>query len=102
MIRNKGEKMLVTQYEGSVIEDTGLIKMDFLGLKTLSIIKKAVRKLNVLHRGLSLDIDKISIKDPATYKLYCERRTIGTVPSSSSPPACRNTCASCSQVLSRT
>ena len=51
--------MLVTQYEGSVIEDTGLIKMDFLGLKTLSIIKEAVENVR-LHRGLSLDIDKIS------------------------------------------
>ena len=69
--------MLVTQYEGSVIEDTGLIKMDFLGLKTLSIIKEAVENVR-LHRGLSLDIDKISIKDPATYKLYCDGRTIGT------------------------
>ena len=39
--KETGEKMLVTQYEGSVIEDTGLIKMDFLGLKTLSIIKEA-------------------------------------------------------------
>ena len=40
--KETGEKMLVTKYEGSVIEDTGLIKMDFLGLKTLSIIKEAV------------------------------------------------------------
>ena len=61
--------MLVTQYEGSVIEDTGLIKMDFLGLKTLSIIKEAVENVR-LHRGIELDIDKISINDPATYKLY--------------------------------
>ena len=75
--KETGEKMLVTQYEGSVIEDTGLIKMDFLGLKTLSIIKEAVENVR-LHRGLSLDIDKISIKDPATYKLYCDGRTIGT------------------------
>ena len=49
--KETGEKMLVTQYEGSVIEDTGLIKMDFLGLKTLSIIKEAVENVR-LHRGL--------------------------------------------------
>ena len=75
--KETGEKMLVTQYEGSVIEDTGLIKMDFLGLKTLSIIKEAVENIR-LHRGIELDIDKIPIDDPATYQLYCEGRTIGT------------------------
>jgi DNA polymerase-3 subunit alpha len=75
--KETGEKMLVTQYEGSVIEDTGLIKMDFLGLKTLSVIKEAVENIR-LHRGITLDIDTISITDPATYKLYSEGRTIGT------------------------
>ena len=75
--KETGEKMLVTQYEGSVIEDTGLIKMDFLGLKTLSIIKEAVENVR-LHRGVNLDIDKISISDPVTYQLYCDGRTIGT------------------------
>ena len=45
--KETGEKMLVTQYEGSVIEDTGLIKMDFLGLKTLSIIKDAVENIRL-------------------------------------------------------
>ena len=75
--KETGEKLLVTQYEGSVIEDTGLIKMDFLGLKTLSIIKEAVENVR-MHRGIRMDIDKISINDPATYKLYCDGRTIGT------------------------
>ena len=75
--KETGEKMLVTQYEGSVIEDTGLIKMDFLGLKTLSIIKEAVANVK-LHRGIDLDIDTIPIDDPATYKLYCDGRTVGT------------------------
>ena len=75
--KETGEKMLVTQYEGSVIEDTGLIKMDFLGLKTLSIIKDAVA--NVKHtRGIDIDIDTIDIEDPATYKLYCDGNTVGT------------------------
>ncbi|MBP1593373.1 MAG: polymerase subunit alpha [Bacteroidetes bacterium] len=75
--KETGEKMLVTQYEGSVIEDTGLIKMDFLGLKTLSIIKEAVLNIR-LHRGIELDIDTISTEDEATYKLYSEGKTIGT------------------------
>lgn len=71
------EKMLVTQYEGSVIEETGLIKMDFLGLKTLSIIKEAVENVRQ-SRGIEIDIEKIAIDDPATYKLYSEGRTVGT------------------------
>ena len=75
--KETGEKMLVTQYEGAVIEDTGLIKMDFLGLKTLSIIKDAVA--NVKHtKGIDIDIDTIDIDDPVTYKLYCDGGTIGT------------------------
>ena len=54
--KETGQKMLVTQYEGSVIEDTGLIKMDFLGLKTLSIIKDAVENIR-LTTGRKIDID---------------------------------------------
>ena len=75
--KETGEKMLVTQFEGSVIEDTGLIKMDFLGLKTLSIIKEAVENVK-LSKGIEVDIDSIPIDDPATYKLYSDGRTIGT------------------------
>ena len=75
--KETGEKMLVTQYEGSVIEDTGLIKMDFLGLKTLSIIKEAVENIR-LSRNVEVDVDAIDISDPATYKLYSDGRTIGT------------------------
>ena len=69
--------MLVTQYEGSVIEDTGLIKMDFLGLKTLSIIKEAIENIRQ-SKGIVLNIDEVPIDDPATYRLYSEGRTIGT------------------------
>ncbi|MBR5898552.1 MAG: DNA polymerase III subunit alpha [Muribaculaceae bacterium] len=72
-----GSKLLVTQYEGSVIEDTGLIKMDFLGLKTLSIIKEAVANIK-LTRGIDIDIDTIPIDDPKTYELYSEGHTTGT------------------------
>ncbi len=71
------EKIIVTQYEGRVIEETGLIKMDFLGLKTLSIIKAAVANIKQT-RGIDIDMEKIPIDDPATYKLYSEGRTYGT------------------------
>ncbi|MCM1518263.1 MAG: DNA polymerase III subunit alpha [Pseudoflavonifractor sp.] len=72
-----GTKMLVTQYEGSVIEDTGLIKMDFLGLKTLSIIKEALANIK-LTCGIDVDIDNVPIDDPRTYALYCAGKTTGT------------------------
>ena len=76
--KDTGKKILVTQYEGSVIEDTGLIKMDFLGLKTLSIIKDAVENIR-LTTGKKIDIDDFSIiTDKPTYKLFCEGRTMGT------------------------
>ena len=72
-----GHKLLCTQYDGHVIEETGLIKMDFLGLKTLSILKEAVENVR-LHTGDIIDLDTIPIDDPDTYKLYSEGRTIGT------------------------
>ncbi|MCH5345542.1 MAG: DNA polymerase III subunit alpha, partial [Muribaculaceae bacterium] len=70
-------KVIVTQYEGRVIEETGLIKMDFLGLKTLSIIKEAVANIK-RTRGVKIDMEKIDITDRKTYDLYCEGRTTGT------------------------
>ena len=75
--KETGEDLHCTQYEGKVIEETGLIKMDFLGLKTLSIIKEAVENIK-LSLGIDLDIDAISIEDPATYALYQDGRTVGT------------------------
>ena len=75
--KETGEKMLVTQYEGSVIEDTGLIKMDFLGLKNLSIMKDAVENIRRI-KGVEVDVDTIPIDDKKTYDLYCEGRTLGT------------------------
>ena len=71
------EKIIVTQYEGRVIEETGLIKMDFLGLKTLSIIKEAVANIK-RTTGKEIDIDAIDIEDPKTYQLYCDGATTGT------------------------
>lgn len=75
--KETGEKMLVTQYEGSVIEETGLVKMDFLGLKTLSIIKEAVENVRLSH-GIKLDPDTFSIDDELTYQLYSDGKTVGT------------------------
>ncbi len=72
-----GHKLLCTQYDGHVIEETGLIKMDFLGLKTLSILKEAMENIR-LSTGKEIDIDNIPIDDPLTYQLYSEGRTIGT------------------------
>lgn len=75
--KETGEKLLCTQYEGSVIEDTGLIKMDFLGLKTLSQIKECQQNIRD-SLGIEVDVDKLDICDPATYQLYCDGRTVGT------------------------
>lgn len=75
--KETNEELHCTQYEGRVIEETGLIKMDFLGLKTLSIIKEALENIR-MSLGIELNIDEISIEDPATYQLYCDGRTIGT------------------------
>ena len=75
--KEKGSKVIVTQYEGRVIEETGLIKMDFLGLKTLSIIKEAVENIR-LTTGEVIDMDNIDIEDKKTYDLYCAGQTTGT------------------------
>ena len=72
-----GHKLLATQYDGHVIEETGLIKMDFLGLSTLSIMKETVENIRLTH-GFTLNLDTIPIDDELTYKLYQEGRTIGT------------------------
>ena len=73
-----GHKLLATQYDGHVIEETGLIKMDFLGLSTLSIMKETMENIRLTHDGFTLDLDTIPIDDELTYKLYQEGRTIGT------------------------
>ncbi|WP_028909763.1 DNA polymerase III subunit alpha [Prevotella sp. AGR2160] len=70
-------KCQVTQYDGHVIESTGLIKMDFLGLKTLSELKEACKVIKQTT-GDVIDLDHIPIDDDLTYKLYQEGRTIGT------------------------
>jgi DNA polymerase-3 subunit alpha len=69
--------VLVTQYEGSQVESIGLLKMDFLGLKTLSIIKEAIMNIRQ-SRGIELDINKIPLEDEKTYTLYSNGETTGT------------------------
>ena len=73
----KDTKTNCTQYDGHVIESTGLIKMDFLGLKTLSELKEACENIK-RTRGIEVDLDNIPIDDPKTYELYQQGRTIGT------------------------
>ena len=73
----KDQKTNCTQYDGHVIESTGLIKMDFLGLKTLSELKEACAIIKQ-HRGIDIDLDTIPIDDPKTYELYQQGRTVGT------------------------
>ena len=71
-----GKRVLVTEYDGHVVESVGLIKMDFLGLKTLTIIKECLKNIKKAH-DIDIDIDHISIEDTETYKLFQEGRTVG-------------------------
>jgi DNA polymerase-3 subunit alpha len=75
--KDTNEEFRVTQYEGSEVEDVGLLKMDFLGLKTLSIIKEALDNIK-LRRNIDLDIDTIPFDDEKTYELYSKGETVGT------------------------
>jgi DNA polymerase-3 subunit alpha len=74
---SKETDLFITQIEGSIIEDSGVIKMDFLGLKTLSIIKDALLIIEDNH-GVKIDIDNIPLDDPETYELYQRGDTIAT------------------------
>jgi DNA polymerase-3 subunit alpha len=73
----KDSDLLVTQFDGRVIEDAGVIKMDFLGLKTLTIIKDALRLIKQNH-GVEIEIDNISLEDQKTFELYQKGDTNGT------------------------
>lgn len=75
---SKDADLLVTQFDGSVVEDAGMLKMDFLGLKTLSIIKDAIE--NIVGRfgeALRIDPDQIPLDDPKTYELFQRGDTVG-------------------------
>lgn len=72
----KDAELYVVQYEGGLVEDSGLLKMDFLGLKTLSIISDAVRNVK-LSTGLDIDIDNVPLDDKKTFQLYAAGDTTG-------------------------
>lgn len=72
----KGAELNVVQYEGSLVEDVGLLKMDFLGLKTLSIIKDAVENIALSHK-IEIDVDDIPLDDCKTFELYSRGETTG-------------------------
>ncbi|WP_303310441.1 DNA polymerase III subunit alpha [Hymenobacter sp. BT730] len=74
---SKDSDLLITQFDGKVIESAGMLKMDFLGLKTLTIIVDAINLIEQNH-GIKIDIDEIPIDDPKTYELYQRGDTIGT------------------------
>jgi len=69
-----GEKLLTTQYDGRFVEDIGLLKMDFLGLKTLSIIKETLDNIK-LSKGVDVDIDNIPWDDEKTFELFSQGET---------------------------
>ena len=77
MATAKDSDLLVTQFDNSVVEDAGLLKMDFLGLKTLSIIKDAVKLIQQQH-GVEIIPDDIPLDDTSTYELYQKGATNGT------------------------
>ncbi len=74
---SKDSDLLITQFDGKVIESAGMLKMDFLGLKTLTIIVDALNLIERNH-GVKIDIDDIPLDDEKTYQLYQRGDTIGT------------------------
>ncbi|MBN1117456.1 MAG: DNA polymerase III subunit alpha [Bacteroidales bacterium] len=74
LMPTKDEDLLTTQYDGRYVESIGLLKMDFLGLKTLSIIKEALSNIK-LSRNLDIDIDKIPFEDSTTFDLFSNGET---------------------------
>ncbi len=74
--KSKDSDLLVTQFDGHFVEDVGMLKMDFLGLKTLSIIKDAVENIRE-SKGIEIDIDQLPMDDPATFELYSRGDTTG-------------------------
>ena len=74
--KSKDSELLVTQFDGHYVEDVGMLKMDFLGLKTLSIIKDAVDNIKE-SRGIEVDIDHLPMDDQPTFELYSRGDTTG-------------------------
>ncbi len=77
LAKSKDSDLLVTQFDNSVVESAGMLKMDFLGLKTLSIIKTAIENAEKRH-GIKLDLDTMGLEDAKTYELYQRGETNGT------------------------
>ncbi|WP_022834945.1 DNA polymerase III subunit alpha [Salisaeta longa] len=73
--KSKGEKVITTQYDGDWVEEFGLLKMDFLGLKTLTVINDALRLIEENH-GVSIDLEDIPLDDEATYELFQRGETV--------------------------
>ncbi len=73
---SKESELLVTQYDGENIEKVGMLKMDFLGLKTLAIIKDAMQNIRD-SRGIEVDIENPSFDDALTYELFSQGKTTG-------------------------
>ncbi len=76
LMPTKEADLLTTQYDGRFVEDIGLLKMDFLGLKTLSIIKEALSNIK-LSKGLDINVDNISLEDEHTFNLFARGETTG-------------------------
>ncbi|PVX49889.1 DNA polymerase III alpha subunit [Balneicella halophila] len=72
----KDSDLMATQYDGRFVESIGMLKMDFLGLKTLSILKEAVANIK-LSKGIDVDIDTIPLDDEETFKLFSRGDTTG-------------------------
>jgi DNA polymerase-3 subunit alpha len=73
----KDSTMLVTQFDNSVVENAGMLKMDFLGLTTLTIIKTALKNIKRRH-GIDIDMEKVPLNDAKTYQLYQRGEVTGT------------------------
>tara|TARA_B100000927_G_scaffold282885_1_gene270031 strand:- start:2057 stop:6364 length:4308 start_codon:yes stop_codon:yes gene_type:complete len=72
----KDSELMVTQFDNSVVENTGLLKMDFLGLRNLTIIKDCLKIIKKLH-NIDIDIDNISLEDSATFEVFQQANTTG-------------------------
>lgn len=73
----KDSSMMITQFEGKLVESVGMLKMDFLGLKTLSIIREAIENVK-MSRGIAIDVESIPLDDPTTFELYQKGDTVAT------------------------
>jgi DNA polymerase-3 subunit alpha len=71
-----GSDDVITQFEGPMVEKVGLLKMDFLGLKTLSVLERATQLVRELH-GVEIDLEKLELADPKVFKVFSDGRTKG-------------------------